>query len=109
MINRTLLRIKLMQTLFAFFESEGETLNELKNDNTRNGEKRRVRLIYDAQHNLQESFLQTYRLYHTLLQLIVEIHRYANERIAYGLNKFIPTDEERNPNMRFVTESILII
>jgi N utilization substance protein B len=37
-----------------------------------------------------------------MLWLIVDIRRYAEERIELGRNKHLPTPEEKNPNTKFV-------
>ena len=84
MINRTLLRTKAVQLLYAY-----QTSKETKT-------------VAAVETEIVSSLQKTYELYYQLLKLSVELTRYAEERIDAGRNKFRPTPEERNPNMRFV-------
>ncbi len=83
MTYRTLLRTKVVQMFYAF-ES---------NDN---------KLLSAAESELQRSIEKTTELYYHLLNLSVLITRHAAESIEAARNKFRPTAEERNPNMKFV-------
>lgn len=88
MISRHLLRIKILQILFAHYRngaSSTETLNK----------------------ELTLSVEKSYQLYHLLLQLPVEIADYAQTRIDIGKQKLLPTPEEKNPNTRFVDNLII--
>lgn len=84
MINRNLLRTKAVQLLYAFQASKG------------------TKSIAALDSEVVFSLQKTYELYYQLLKLGVELTRYAEERIEVGRNKFRPTSEERDPNMRFV-------
>jgi N utilization substance protein B len=88
MISRRILRIKIMQLLYAHFQSEDSTLNKYEKE-----------LFFSIQ--------KTYDLYHYLLLLIVEIADYANSRIEIALQKKIPTREDLNPNTKFVNNLII--
>ena len=92
MINRILIRIKTIQLLFAYRINKEQLT----------GSKALSATSQKAEGELLESLNQTYELYHWLLQLIIELHNYAIKRIEIGLNKLRPTDEERNPNKRFI-------
>lgn len=82
MINRILLRIKIVQIVFAYYKS---------------GEK-----DYGvAEKELFHSIEKTYDLYFHLLLLAIEITRYARNKIDAGFQKYIPTEEDLNPNRRF--------
>ncbi|MBP5319129.1 MAG: transcription antitermination factor NusB [Paludibacteraceae bacterium] len=83
MINRVLIRIKVIQLLYAW------QLNR--------GEKPAM-----AEKELFESIEKAYELYHWLLQLSLDIKAYATKRIEIGLNKLRPTQEELHPNVRFI-------
>lgn len=89
MINRVLIRIKIIQLLYS---------NQL------NGE----RSIEELKKELLESLDKTYELYHWLLQLIIDLRDFAEKRIEFGLNKRYPTDEDLNPNRRFIQNKIAI-
>lgn len=92
MINRILIRIKTIQLLFAYrINKEQLTCSKALSATSQK-----------AEGELLESLNQTYELYHWILQLIIELHSYAIKRIEIGLNKLRPTDEERNPNKRFI-------
>jgi N utilization substance protein B len=92
MINRILIRIKTIQLLFAYRINKEQLT----------GSKALSATSQKAEGELLESLNQTYELYHWILQLIIELHSYAIKRIEIGLNKLRPTDEERNPNKRFI-------
>lgn len=83
MINRILIRIKVLQILFAYYQ---------------NGEKN----IATAEKELMFSLKKSYDLYHYLLLLINEV-TYLQERIIDNRrHKYLPTEKELNPNMRFI-------
>jgi N utilization substance protein B len=96
MINRILIRIKTIQLLYAY------RINKEQLSNNITKEKELSFAAKKAENELLDSLNQTYELYHWILQLIVELHAYAVKRIEIGLNKLRPTDEERNPNKRFI-------
>ncbi len=83
MINRALLRIKTVQVLYAYFQSENKSLPA-------------------AEKELKFSILKAYDLYHYLLLLIIELTRYGEISIDNKRNKFRPTEKELNPNTRFI-------
>lgn len=60
------------------------------------------RMAAGANRKLTKSCAETYDTYAMLLMLIPEITRLAEVRIDNARNKYFPTEEERNPNMRFV-------
>jgi transcription antitermination protein NusB len=88
MISRRILRIKILQILYAYFQSEDNSLNKLEKE-----------LFFSIQ--------KTYDLYHYLLLLIVEIADYANSRIEIARQKKIPSREDLNPNTKFVDNLII--
>jgi len=83
MINRALLRIKSVQVLYAYFQSESKS-------------------IPSAEKELKTSISKAYDLYHFLLLMVVELTRYAELSIDNKRNKFRPTEQELNPNTRFI-------
>jgi len=88
MISRRIIRIKILQLLYAYFQSAESSLNKSEKE-----------LFFSIQ--------KTYDLYHYLLSLIVEIADYANSRIEIALQKKIPTREDLNPNTKFVDNLII--
>ena len=88
MINRILLRIKIVQIVFAYYKS---------------GEK-----DYGvAEKELFHSIEKTYDLYYHLLLLAIEVTRYARNKIETGLQKYRPTEEDLNPNRRFADNRLI--
>jgi N utilization substance protein B len=83
MINRALLRIKIVQILYSYYKSDGKSFPV-------------------AEKELFHSIEKTYDLYYHLLQLSIEITQYAAERIETRRNKLRPTEEDLNPNTRFI-------
>jgi N utilization substance protein B len=83
MINRALIRIKIVQLVYAFYQNG--------NKNIDSGEK-----------ELLFSLSKAYDLYNHLLSLMVAVKDYAFKRIDNGKNKLKPSEEDLNPNMRFV-------
>ena len=83
-----MIRIRVVQVLFAYFSSNTE--------NPKLGEK-----------NLVNSFRDTYDLYFQLLLLAVEITRLAQNKIELGKSKYLPTQEELYPNTRFAENSFI--
>jgi len=72
-----------------------------------------VQLVYSWQNNPQPDVMlalkqqslslnKTYELYHWMLLLSIEVTKYAIKKIEAGLNKFRPTNEDVNPNKRFI-------
>lgn len=89
MINRVLIRIKIIQLLYSNQLNEGKSTEEFKNE-------------------LLESLDKTYELYHWFLQLIIDLRDFAEKRIEFGLNKRYPSEEDLNPNRRFIQNKIAI-
>jgi len=88
MINRVLLRIKIIQILYSYYKSDGKSLPL-------------------AEKELFHSIEKTYDLYFHLMQLSVEITRYAAEKIETKRNRLLPTDEDLHPNTRFIDNSFV--
>ena len=88
MISRRVIRIKTLQELYAFYASSDKSLN-------------------NAEKELFFSLQKTYDLYHLLLQLPVEVQKYAKYRIDLNMRKLRPTEEDLNPNLRFAKNAII--
>ncbi|TFH27918.1 MAG: transcription termination factor, partial [Bacteroidia bacterium] len=53
--------------------------------------------------NIEKAF----ELYHYLLLLMIDVVLYAESRIEIGRNKRIPTQEDLNPNTRFIENKLI--
>ena len=85
MINRLLIRIKTIQLVYACIQSQ-------------------ERLYADEK--LRESLEATQKLYNYLLALIVKVTDYRRKQILAAKGKFLPTEEDLNPNTRFVDNKL---
>ncbi len=83
MINRVLLRIKIIQVVYAFYKGDGKS-------------------IQLAEKELLHSVEKAYDLYFHLLQLAIEVTNYASVKLDARKNKLVPTDDDLNPNTRFI-------
>lgn len=59
-------------------------------------------MLTEARNSLQRSLDKAYELYHLLLLLPVEITRMRDQQIDAARHKYLPTDEDLNPNTRFI-------
>lgn len=66
-------------------------------------------LLYTTRKNLQRSLDEAYDLYHWLLWLPVEIVRTEYDRLESNANKYLPTEEDLNPDRRFVDSKLVNI
>ena len=82
MLSRRLLRIKVLQALYAHFVSE--------NDRIDNGE----RQLFVSIEKLFDLFIYQF-------SLLVEVVDFARLRMVEAKTKFLPTPDELNPNTRF--------
>lgn len=87
MLNRRHLRIKVLQTLFAWFRSG--------NDNLKAGRK-----------ELMHSIDRVYDMYLFMLKTFEEIHRIAEHRITENKKKKLPSEEDLNPNTALIDNGI---
>jgi N utilization substance protein B len=83
MINNMLIRIKVIQIVFA--TTQQGTVN-----------------LDSAEKELRLSFQYAYDLYFRYLLLVVEITNLYEKQVALRKNKFLPTPEDLNPNMKLV-------
>ena len=86
MISRRLIRIKAFKTLYS---SEASEMTD----------------VAAAQKNLVAACEKTRDLYYFLLNISSSLVEVARERIEAGMSKFHPTEEESNPNLKFVRNS----
>ena len=87
MINRVLIRLKIVQIIYAYYQNGGKNLDT-------------------AEKELFFSLSKAYDLYNYLLLLMVEVTKYASKRLDAAKNKLVPTKEDLSPNMKFVENRI---
>ncbi len=64
-------------------------------------------VLTDCRRDLRKSLDKAYELYHALLWLPVELTRAQEKRLEAAKEKYLPTPEERNPDMRFVNNKFI--
>ena len=88
MLSRRLLRIKVAKNLYAHLKSGSTNLMV-------------------SEKNLIASIDKAYDLYLQMMSLIVDVARYAENRIEIAKQKKLPTYEDLNPNRRFVDNAVI--
>lgn len=88
MISRRIIRIKVLQILYAFFTSPETSINNTEKE-----------LLFSLQ--------KTYDLYHYLMALVIEIEKFAEDRIDLGRKKHRPTSADLAPNTRFINNLLI--
>lgn len=89
MINRFLIRTKVVQMLYSY--------QLTKTDKT----------ITKAKKELQASLDKSYELYNSLLQLMIDLTDLQDRELDDAKHKFLPSNEDLNPNMRFVENQLV--
>lgn len=87
MLNRRILRIKAFKALYSFAENPSMSLK-------------------DARKQLELSCEATRDLYLFMMALVSPLTAEAASRINSAKNKFNPTEEEKNPNMKFADNAL---
>ena len=89
MINRVLIRTKVVQNLYSYMLTRPECT------------------LAKALKDLDASLNKTYELYHFLLRLPIELTHIQEMRLDEARNKYLPTEEELNPNLKFVNNRLV--
>ncbi|MBR7023589.1 MAG: transcription antitermination protein NusB [Bacteroidales bacterium] len=88
MLNRRFLRIKALQEIYAYHQSNSGNLPQ-------------------AERHLLDEVDDLYKLFVYQLSFWVEVKHFAERRIEENKNKHFPTEEDLNPNLKFVNNRIL--
>jgi transcription antitermination protein NusB len=88
MISRRQLRIKTLQTLYAYYNNSSGQVTKAEKE---------------LLHNVDKA----YDLYLSVFVLLIDIANYAESRIELALNKHIPSDEDLQPNTRFIDANLI--
>ena len=83
MINRVLIRIKIVQIIYAYYQNGGKNLET-------------------AEKELFFSISKAFDLYNYLLLLMIELTNYAGNKISKAKRKLVPTAADLNPNTKFI-------
>lgn len=89
MINRRIIRTKVLQTLFSYNSHSLESLDE-------------------ADKNIKYTFDRIYDLYFFCLLFIIELNDFSKQKIEKGKNKYLPSEEELSPNTKFLKNKIVV-
>ncbi|MDD4143091.1 MAG: transcription antitermination factor NusB [Prolixibacteraceae bacterium] len=89
MINRRIIRTKVLQILYAYYSSAESSLSKAENE-------------------LFFCINKTYELYHLLFALIIDLADYAERRIEIRKNKHQPTAEDLQPNTKFISSPVIM-
>lgn len=89
MINRNLIRIRVVQLVYAWYQNTNKDL--------RNAEKE---LLFGLQ--------KSYDLYYFLLLLMVELTDSYQNRVETKRNKFLPTEEDLHPNTHLIDNKFIL-
>lgn len=87
MLNRRHIRVKVMQTIYAFNGSESD---DLKKD----------------EKFLLFSIENMYRLYLLIISLLIEVQKRAVQDLEKKQKKHLATSEDKNPNRKFVNNQV---
>ena len=88
MINRTIIRIKVLQIVYAYYQKNSIDLSHAENE-------------------LMIGLQKSYDLYHYLLLLIIYITHTEQKRLDLRKNKLLATEAERNPNRRLADNRLV--
>ncbi|MDR0893115.1 MAG: transcription antitermination factor NusB [Mediterranea sp.] len=88
MINRVLIRLKIIQIVYAYYQNGSKNLDS-------------------AEKELFFSLSKAYDLYNYLLMLMVAVTEYAQKRIDAAKAKLAPTADDLRPNTKFVDNKFI--
>jgi len=89
MLNRRHIRVKVMQSLFSFDGGESDDLKS-------------------STKFLNYSMNSMYDLYLLMISILPEVHKKAEEYLSKSQQKHLATQEEKNPNKKFILNQVLI-
>ena len=83
MINRNLIRTRIVQIVYSWYQNTNKELRSAEKE-----------LIFGLQ--------KSYDLYYYLLLLMVEVTKAYENRVEIKRNKFLPTEADLNPNVKLI-------
>lgn len=89
MLSRRLLRVKVVQMAYAHYQKGEVSIQQTENE-------------------LFHSIAKSHEMYHAFLLLLLELKNFAENRIELRKQKKRPSEEDLNPNLRFVDNAFLV-
>lgn len=89
MINRNLIRIRVVQMVYSWYQNTNKDLQ-------------------GAEKELINSLQKSYDLYYYMLLLMVQLTKTYENRVEAKRNKLMPTEEDLSPNMRLIDNEFII-
>lgn len=89
MINRNLIRIRTVQLVYSWYQNTNRDLRKAEKE-----------LLFGLQ--------KSYDLYYYMLQLMLEVTKVYEQRVEAKKNKFLPSEEDLNPNMNLLENKFII-
>ncbi|WP_040471017.1 MULTISPECIES: transcription antitermination factor NusB [unclassified Flavobacterium] len=90
MLNRRHIRVKVMQSIYAMHQHQSDNLDK-------------------EEKFLFQSIENTQNLYLLLLSVLIEIKKKETEYIDLASKKHLATQEERQPNLKFINNQVLVL
>lgn len=88
MINRILIRARIIQVVYAWYQCSDKE-------------------IRTAEKNLLLGFQKSYDLYFYMLLLMIEVTRLYEARVETKRNKYLPTEEDKNPDLQLLENKFI--
>ena len=88
MINRILIRIRVIQIIYAYYQNRNKDVRQVEKE-----------LLLGLQ--------KSYDLYYFFLLLMIEITDLYEKRVEIKMNKFLPTHEDLNPKMQLINNQFI--
>ncbi len=89
MINRNLIRIRVVQLVYSWYQGTNKDLLKAEKE-----------LLFGLQ--------KSYDLYFYMFLLMLEITKTYDSRIESKKNKFLPTEEDKNPNIHLLNNKFIL-
>ncbi len=89
MLSRRLLRVKVVQMAYAHYQKGEVSIQQTENE-------------------LFHSIAKSHEMYHAFLLLLLELKNFAENRIELRKQKKRPSEEDLNPNLRFVDNAFMV-
>jgi len=88
MINRRIIRTKVLQTIFAHYLSKNNSLTMIEKE-------------------LEFNYKRFYDLYFYIFRLLIDINDYARRKQEKAKKRYMPSAEDLNPNAKFVNNKLI--